>query len=376
MKIAILTSPNQWFENYAKELSEKLNQSQVYTEHSQMKGGYDVVFILSYHKIIPKKYLELNRHNIVIHASLLPKGKGWAPLFWQVLEGEKKIPFSMFEAGEGVDDGKLYMVKNLDLSGYELNEELREKQANFTIKMCLEFVTNYEQYKTPKPQTGTESFYPKRDKKHSKLDINISLKDQFNLLRTVNNDEYPAFFELDGSRYVLKIELEKGGGVELIDFVDLTPLEKQMVMDWRNHNDIKEWMYSQEDISIESHLNYIGSLELLIEKQYLVVKQNGAYIGVVDFIDIGLTNDKQGYFGLYANPIQKTPGVGRILEEACIKYAFNLLGLKKLKLEVFSDNDAAINLYKKFKFKITDTKKINNKQILCMEKIIEQEGKK
>lgn len=149
-----------------------------------------------------------------------------------------------------------------------------------------------------------------------------------------------------------------------------------MVMDWRNHNDIKEWMYSQEDISIESHLNYIGSLELLIEKQYLVVKQNGAYIGVVDFIDIGLTNDKQGYFGLYANPIQKTPGVGRILEEVCIKYAFNLLGLKKLKLEVFSDNVPVINLHKKFKFKITDTKKINNKQILCMEKIIEQEGKK
>lgn len=83
-----------------------------------------------------------------------------------------------------------------------------------------------------------------------------------------------------------------------------------MVMEWRNHNDIKEWMYSQEDISIESHLNYIGSLELLIEKQYLVVKQNGAYIGVVDFIDIGLTNDKQSYFGLYANPIQKTPGGG------------------------------------------------------------------
>ena len=37
-------------------------------------------------------------------------------------------------------------------------------------------------------------------------DISKSLDDQFNLLRTVDNNEYPAFFEINGRRYVIKIE--------------------------------------------------------------------------------------------------------------------------------------------------------------------------
>jgi len=112
----------------------------------------------------------------------------------------------MFEASDGVDNGEIYMQKILKLSGYELHDELREKQASFIMDMCKEFIDNYERYKVPTPQQGKESFYPKRTPKDSKLDINKSIKEQFNLLRVVSNEEYPAFFEIDGHRYILKIE--------------------------------------------------------------------------------------------------------------------------------------------------------------------------
>ena len=180
MKIAILTTPNQWFEKYAINFAKELKCA-LFFDHSNIKD-FDIVFILSYHQIIPKEILKSNKHNIVIHASALPKGKGWAPLFWQVLEGVKEIVFSMFEASEGVDDGPIYMQKTLKLNGYELNEELREKQAKHTINMCKEFINNYDKYKTPTPQSGLESFYPKRTPKDSKLDINKTIKEQFNLL--------------------------------------------------------------------------------------------------------------------------------------------------------------------------------------------------
>ena len=208
MKVAILTSSNQWFIEYAKLLNKLIKNSDLYYRHEDILGSYDIVFILSYHKIIEPEYLNKNKHNIVIHASKLPHGKGWAPMFWQILEGKNKIPFTMFEASNEVDDGDIYMQKELSLTGYELNKELRKKQAKFTIDMCLEFINNYEKYKIPKKQIGKESFYPKRDKKDSKLDINKTLKEQFNLLRIVDNDDYPAFFELDGHRYTLKIELQ------------------------------------------------------------------------------------------------------------------------------------------------------------------------
>lgn len=206
MNVAILTSKNQWFVPYAEELSTKIAGSCVFFDHKEIKADFDVLFILSYHQIIESKYLENNKHNIVVHASALPEGKGWAPMFWQILNGQNKIPFSMFEVSDGVDNGDVYMLRTLELDGGELNVELREKQAAFTIEMCLEFITSYEEYETPKKQSGAETFYTKRKAADSKLDIHKTIEEQFNLLRIVNNDEYPAFFEKNNRTYILKIE--------------------------------------------------------------------------------------------------------------------------------------------------------------------------
>jgi len=204
MKISILTSRNQWFEKYVSKLSEELKCA-LFFEHENIEN-FDVVFILSYHKIIPNNILLKNKHNIVIHASPLPKGKGWAPLFWQILEGKNKIVFTMFEASNGVDNGNIYMQKVLKLTGYELHDEIREKQAKLTINMCKEFIDNYDKYKNPIPQSGKESFYTKRTSQDSELDIDKTIKEQFNLLRIVDNENYPAFFYMDGKKYVLTIK--------------------------------------------------------------------------------------------------------------------------------------------------------------------------
>jgi methionyl-tRNA formyltransferase len=206
MKIAILTSERQWFYVYAVKLAEKLGGVPVFTSHQDINQANDILFILAYHTIIEQEFLIQNKHNIVIHESDLPKGKGWAPLFWQALEGKTNIPFTMFEASSSVDNGDIYFQKILHLTGYELNEELRQKQANLSIEMCLNFVNNYADYLSPKKQTGDESFYAKRTHADSELDVNKTIKEQFNLLRIVNNEEYPAFFEINGKKYKLLIE--------------------------------------------------------------------------------------------------------------------------------------------------------------------------
>ena len=100
MKISILTSKNQWFEGYALQLSKALNNANIYKNHNDIQENYDIVFILSCHQIIPQKALAKNRHNIVIHASFLPKGKGWAPLFWQILDGKNKIPAAIHQSDQ------------------------------------------------------------------------------------------------------------------------------------------------------------------------------------------------------------------------------------------------------------------------------------
>ena len=206
MKIAILTSQEQWFIPYAEQLNKRINKSKLFFNHELINDSFDILYILSYHKIIEEKYLKDNKHNIVIHASDLPKGKGWAPIFWQIIEGKNEIPFTMFEASSGMDNGDFYMKSNLILNGYELNKELRNKQARHIMDMCLRFINNYTEYKTSTPQSGQETFYSKRSAKDSKLDVSKTIKEQFNLLRTVDNKDYPAFFEINGHKYILKIE--------------------------------------------------------------------------------------------------------------------------------------------------------------------------
>lgn len=204
MKLAILTSPNQWFESYAEELSRDID-ADLFKSHVDISNGYDVLFLLSYHKLVPDSLLDKNNNNIVVHASDLPKGKGWAPLFWQILEGSCSIKFSLFEASNEIDAGNIYLQDELSLTGYELNEELRDKQAKFTIRLCKKFISNCDSTPHVVTKVGEESFYRRRTPEDSRLDVNKTIAEQFNLLRIVDNNNYPAFFELDGHRYYLRI---------------------------------------------------------------------------------------------------------------------------------------------------------------------------
>jgi len=161
----------------------------------------------------------------------------------------------------------------------------------------------------------------------------------------------------------IKILLDKEI-VELVNFIELSLEEKKRVLEWRNQPSIRQWMFNQEEISLTSHLNYIDSLPLKNDRSYFLVKQNTHEIGVIDFTNIDYKH-KKTEFGIYSNPALK--GVGKLLMEAIIDYAFNTLKVITLISEVFEDNIPAIKLYNRYLFKNMDRKKVNNKYVLCME---------
>ena len=90
------------------------------------------------------------------------------------------------------------------LDGDELICQIREKQAEKTFDLIEKFIKNYKNLKK-KSQVGKSSFYKKRNQESSKLDLNKSIKENFNLLRVVDNEKYPAFFNYLGSKYIIKI---------------------------------------------------------------------------------------------------------------------------------------------------------------------------
>jgi methionyl-tRNA formyltransferase len=208
LNITVLTDKSSWMTEYSEQLIEKLkilgHQSRfIYSRDKLLEG--DIAFFLSCFEIIPKKYLSLNKNNIIVHESNLPQGKGWSPMTWQILEGKNDIPITLFEASERVDAGNIYMQDVIRLCGDELIDEWREKLGNKTCEMCIRFIQNYFPAPSSQKQNGDSSYYRKRMPKDSELNINKSIMEQFNLLRVVDNERYPAFFTYNDRKYIIKI---------------------------------------------------------------------------------------------------------------------------------------------------------------------------
>ena len=126
---------------------------------------------------------------------------------WQILEGKNKICMSLFEAVTAVDAGPIYAQQWVELDGTELVDEWRAKQVAVTQSLCIDWVTAFPASAVKsKAQFGEESYYRRRNAEDSRLDLDQSLREQFNLLRVVDNQRYPAFFELNEERYQLLIE--------------------------------------------------------------------------------------------------------------------------------------------------------------------------
>ncbi|MCR5265678.1 MAG: methionyl-tRNA formyltransferase [Cyanobacteria bacterium RUI128] len=210
-KITILTNQSSWMNKYDLELKNALERlgHHVKIIHSkkELEKG-DIAFFLSCFEIVSEEYLVLNNHNIVVHASDLPKGKGWSPTSWQILEGKNEIPITLFEAVKEMDAGDYYVKDVLKLDGSELIDEWQEKLGQKIVDMCLKYVRNYETILGTK-QLGKESIYSRRTPADSELDVDKTIREQFNLLRIVDNDNYPAFFEMHGHKYSLQISKVK-----------------------------------------------------------------------------------------------------------------------------------------------------------------------
>ncbi len=208
-KFALLfDKKNDWLRRYFSDdldFRKDIKVSNFY-EEKEIKE-FDVVFVLGFTRILKKDFLQSNDQVLICHESNLPLGKGFAPIQWQILEGKNKIVFSLLEASEEFDCGDIIEQMELNLDGTELYDEIRSKQAKLTFELIARFIRNYPNYKKRK-QFGKSTYYRRRGIIDSELDINLSIKELFPLLRIVNNKDWPGFFRVNGVKYTIKIYKE------------------------------------------------------------------------------------------------------------------------------------------------------------------------
>ncbi|HEC1550195.1 TPA: UDP-4-amino-4,6-dideoxy-N-acetyl-beta-L-altrosamine N-acetyltransferase, partial [Campylobacter upsaliensis] len=119
--------------------------------------------------------------------------------------------------------------------------------------------------------------------------------------------------------------------MRLKNFTDLNYKELREVLEWRN--EVSDLMKTQ-NISLKEHLEFIEKLENSEDKSYFLVRDGDKDVGVIYFFDI---NEKECEFGLYAKPNLR--GVGQLLMNEVLNYAFDTLKVQILKACVFKTNE-------------------------------------
>ncbi len=196
-----------WFIPYAKKLKTKLEKRKMHVslihDQNQAKAG-EISFLLSCSKIVGKEFLEKFDHNIVVHASDLPQGKGFTPMKWQILEGKNEIVLTLFEAVEQVDAGPYYMKETIGFDGTELLDAIQKIMGEKIIDMCERYAAEPEKFYAHRQQ-GEESFYERFSEADDEIDIDRTIREQFNHFRIADNERFPLWFMYQGKKYYIKI---------------------------------------------------------------------------------------------------------------------------------------------------------------------------
>ncbi len=210
MKITILCSdknhPIMKYLNKWVELKGDTNNIDIVNSKSDLSKG-DILFLISCHEIIPKKIRDCYRKTLLIHASDLPKGRGWSPHVWEIINGSDQIILSLLKAEDKLDSGEIYKKTLVNIENHELWNEINDKLFKAEINLIDYAVESFDNLLGEvQIENQDSSYYSKRSPNDSLIDVNLSIKEQFNKIRVMDPVRYPAFFELNGFKYKLIID--------------------------------------------------------------------------------------------------------------------------------------------------------------------------
>ena len=149
----------------------------------------DVICVVAYGKILPKEILDIPRlGSINVHASLLPKYRGAAPIQWSVLNGDKETGVTTMYMDEGMDTGDMILKKEVDIGEDETTGELWQRLSKIGGELLVETLKLIESGKAPREkQIGESCLAPMLNKEMALIDWdNFDVYKIHNLIRGLN----------------------------------------------------------------------------------------------------------------------------------------------------------------------------------------------
>ena len=107
--------------------------------------GSDLMVVVGYGQIIPQQIIDLPKHGILnVHASLLPKYRGAAPIQWAIANGEKRTGVTIMQIDAGLDTGDMLLAHLLAIEPDETAPELSSRLAPLGANLLLEAIRAVE----------------------------------------------------------------------------------------------------------------------------------------------------------------------------------------------------------------------------------------
>ena len=185
----------------------------------------DVMVVAAFGQLIPSGILHMKKYGCInVHASLLPKYRGAAPIQWAVIDGEKESGVTIMQMDEGLDTGDMLAKAIVPLDEKETGGSLFDKLSEAGGRLCVETLAKLEKGEiTPEKQGESPTAYASMlDKKMGNIDWNKSAVVIERLVRGLN--PWPsAYTHLDGKTLkiwacdVLPQSASKGESGEILE---------------------------------------------------------------------------------------------------------------------------------------------------------------
>lgn len=172
----------------------------------------DFILVIGWYFMIPDKIMKLPGKGVAgIHASLLPKYRGNAPLVWALINGEKETGVSFFYITDGVDEGDIIKQEKIDILYSDTIKDILEKTKVASIKILKEFVPLIATGEAPKEKQdhSLATYFTKRSPEDGLIDWTWEKERIRNFIRA-QTKPYPGAFTIIGDKkiYIWDAEIQ------------------------------------------------------------------------------------------------------------------------------------------------------------------------
>ncbi len=175
----------------------------------------DIIVVVAYGRILPLQILKLPSLGCInVHASLLPKYRGAAPIQWSIIKGEKKTGITTMLMDEGLDTGDILLQEETEIIDEDSAETLSKRLSEMGASLLIKTIEGMKKGSLkPIPQRGTPSYAPPLKKEDGRINWLKSAQEIFNFVRGT----YPwpcAYCYLNRKRIkITKVKVLEGSGI-------------------------------------------------------------------------------------------------------------------------------------------------------------------